>query len=168
MQQTQRTDPSPHRHFTRKLGAGAAVVLFLVAAAVAQSREPAMPGRDGGDGGDGGDEQRVAATGHFVFEDGGAARPEPINAEFRRLDGDRWKVVFDFPFNGQDHRWTAEFRGDLTGGAFRGEVTWPNGRRSRTWIVEGSTHDGLLEATHTERKRNGELQSTGRLTLRLR
>ncbi|MEM1245908.1 MAG: hypothetical protein AAGA81_00550 [Acidobacteriota bacterium] len=96
----------------------------------------------------------------------GSREDKPIQAQLTQVDDDVWQATFTFRFNGSQRRWRGELQGSLDGGEVTGTVSQGRGRRPRTWRIEGSVQDGVLQASHYEQRRSGEtLTGTIRLVV---
>ena len=95
----------------------------------------------------------------------GSGRDKPLEARLTRIEEDVWQATFTFRFNGSQHRWRGELQGSLDDGQVTGTVSQGRGRRPRTWRIEGTVEDGVLQASHYEQRRRGGETLTGTIRL---
>ena len=98
-------------------------------------------------------DERVKQTlvGEYQWSNGGDGR---LEAEFRPIGEDEWKVKFRFGFNAKEYTWKGTARGSLEEGAtVEGTAKW----KRRDWRFNGVIENGILKAKHEELQDDGPL-----------
>jgi hypothetical protein len=109
-----------------------------------------------------GDETKL--EGAFVWNHSEGDLDGKLEAVFTSTGTNRWKVSFHFDWEDQPHVWSGTAQGNLKSGNLSGEVVSDDAQQAE-FEFKGTFENGTFNGTHAQVRKNGELRSTGTLTL---